>query len=166
MTRSSRRTPCSGPSCPGRGFGSRKYRSPTTIPTRSNTKACSMNPLSPARLPGVQAYVADVTSATFSGCRGSLVDENLGARGLHHRVEERGDVHRDADAAVRDRVDRDVGVAVDGEDRADEEHRVVHLAERDLDPAWHVNRGPEVAGRRDGVGAAAIAAVVVAAAAR
>jgi EmrB/QacA subfamily drug resistance transporter len=100
------------------------------------------------------------------GGAGSLVDEDFGARGLHHGVEERGDVHRDADAAVRHRVDRDVGVAVDGEDRADEEHRVVHLAERDLDPARHVNRGPEVAGRRDGVGASAIAAVVVAAAAR
>jgi EmrB/QacA subfamily drug resistance transporter len=115
---------------------------------------------------GSPGDVADVTSTAFSGGPGSLVDEDFRARGLHHGVEERGDVHRDADAAVRHRVDRHVRVAVDGEDRADEEHRVVHLAERDGDPARHVHRGPEVAGRRDGVGASAVAAVVVAAAAR
>jgi drug/metabolite transporter (DMT)-like permease len=95
-----------------------------------------------------------------------LADVDRLARDLHQLVEEGRDVHRDPDAAVRDRRQRHVGVAVDRERGADEEHRVVHLAERHLHPAAQEPPGAEVAGRGDRVPAAAagIAEVVVPAA--
>ena len=65
----------------------------------------------------------------------SAADDHRLARDLNQRVEEGRDVHRDPDAAVRDGRQRHVGIAVDGERGADEEHRVVHLAERHHDPA-------------------------------
>jgi hypothetical protein len=97
---------------------------------------------------------------------GAAADDDRFAGDVHQRVEERRDVHRDPHAAVRDGRQRDVGVAMDGVRGADEEDRVVHLAERDLDPAGHEDDGLEVAGRRDGVTAAAAGRAEVVAAAR
>src|SRR5262249_26728711 len=91
----------------------------------------------------------------------SAADVHRRARGRYQRVEERGDMHRDPHAAMGGRTARHVGVPVDREDGADEEHRVVHLAERHRHPARHVRKGREVAGRRDGVAAAVRRAEVV-----
>jgi EmrB/QacA subfamily drug resistance transporter len=93
------------------------------------------------------------------------VDVDLSARGRDHLVEEARDVHRHPDAAVRGRPDRHVRVTVDGELRADEEHRVVHLAKRHLDPAGQVDRRVEGAVGGDRLRAPVAAAVVVVAAA-
>jgi drug/metabolite transporter (DMT)-like permease len=95
-----------------------------------------------------------------------LADVDRFTRDSHQLVEERGDVHRDPDAAVRDGRQRHVGVAVDRERGADEEHRVVHLAQRDGDPTGQEHDSPVVASRRDGICAAAVGAVVVVAAGR
>src|SRR6516164_4097825 len=136
MARSSSRTPCSAPSWPGRGFGSRKYRSPTTTPTRSNTKACSMKP--PNRRNRARL---SRRSALFTIPRGRpaiprllplVIDPDLGALPLLHAdrqvvVEPRGDVVRDPDAAVRDGLDRDLIVvfAMDRVPGVIEEHREI-----------------------------------------
>src|SRR5580693_1607291 len=81
-------------------------------------------------------------------------------------MKERGDVHGNSYAPVRDRLKRHVGVAVDREGGADEEHRVVHLAERHGDPAGDEGGGSEIAGRCDGIAAAASWRAEVVAAAR
>jgi drug/metabolite transporter (DMT)-like permease len=95
-----------------------------------------------------------------------LADVDRLAGDLHQLVEEGRDVHRNPDAAVRDRHQRHVGVAVDRERGADEEHRVVHLAQRHVHPAAHEHPRAEVPGRGDRVPAAAVgvAEVVVPAA--
>src|ERR1700761_2845300 len=181
ITRSSSRTPCSGPSCPGCGFGSRKYRSPTTTPTFSKTKAWSIRPpishwpgkgrgvrrlpLSPGQRRGVQHWPS-VSYFSRSQCELFLplwraVDVNLRAWGRDQGVEEVRDVHRDPDAAVRGRADRHVGVAVDRVSRADEKHRVVHLAEGYRYPARHEVRGVVRAVGGDRLRAAVGGAVVV-----
>jgi len=74
-------------------------------------------------------------------------DDHRLARDLHQRVEEGRDVHGNPDAAVRDGRQRHVGVTVDRERRADEEHRVVHLAELALVPAPAAGEDGEVAAR-------------------
>src|SRR5262249_30152203 len=94
----------------------------------------------------------------------SAADVHRRARGRYQRVEERGDVGRDPHAAMGGRPARHVGVPVDREGGADEEHGVVHPAERRCHPAWHERKGGEVAGRRDGVAAAVRRAEVVPAA--
>src|SRR5262249_42540512 len=94
----------------------------------------------------------------------SAADVHRRARGGYQRVEERGDVCRDPHAAVGGRPARHVGIPVDREGGADEEHGVVHLAERHRYPARYERKGREVTGRRDGVAAAVRRAEVVPAA--
>src|SRR6516165_10387139 len=91
----------------------------------------------------------------------SAADVYRRAGGWYQRVEERGDVDRDPHAAVGGRPERHLGVPVDRVEGADEEHGVVHLAERHVHPARHERKCGEVAGRRDGVAAAVRRAEVV-----
>src|SRR5262249_60608086 len=80
-----------------------------------------------------------------------IPDVDRRARNRDQRVEDVRDVKRDPDAAVGGWVERNAGVElpVNREHRADEPDRVVHLAERYLDPAGTVAPGMEVAGRGD-----------------
>src|SRR5215471_4588007 len=84
----------------------------------------------------------------------STADVYRRAGGRYQRVEERGDVDRDPHAAVGGRPERHLCVPVDRVEGADEEHGVVHLAERHVHPTRHERKCGEVAGRRDGIAAA------------
>src|SRR5215469_5007225 len=141
----------------------------SALRTRCDTSpACSAShsyaPRSPANPEGAAAVPGQARRSGRCGRdpgrrRGSVTgipDVDRRAGNLDQRVEDVRDVERDPDAAVRVRVERDAGVElpVNREHRADEPDRVVHLAERHLDPAGGVAEGVEIA--RGGVPAAAL----------
>src|SRR5215831_17596130 len=121
-------------------------------PSWASARTCSK----PAPTPGRPGRVGRLFT--------SAADVHRRAWGRYQRVEERGDVGRDPHTAMGRRPAWHVGVPVDREGGADEEHGVVHPAERRCHPAWHERKGGEVAGRRDGVAAAVRRAEVVPAA--
>src|SRR5207245_757813 len=83
----------------------------------------------------------------------AVPDVDRRARDLEQLVEEQRGVGRDPHAAVRYRAQRDRVATVDRELPADEEHRVVHVAERHLEVAGLEGQRLVVPGRGDRVAA-------------